>query len=244
MDNNEQKKTRLELTRVLAHELNTPLTAITVASGLLTSELTEEPGARLASNIYRSAVLLRKCIDELSDLAKSDLGMIKLNITPVSMVTLIRDIISEVELLTTKQNQSLIVELPTSLPVVYCDKERIKQVIKILLENACKLAGEEGEVTLLSKEEKGNLVVEVKDSGISLTEEQQDRLFHPYQNMDEGCSFIDRLSLSIGLCKHLVELHGGRIWVESESSKGNTFSFLISIGRSAGEPGDNNRCTS
>ena len=98
-----------------------------------------------------------------------------------------------------------------------------------LLNNAFKYTPAGGEITLKAREEGANLIVEVHDNGPGMSEEDQERLFIPYHRRVEDRERLGGLGLGLAIAKTLVELHGGRIWVESERGKGSTFGFSLPL---------------
>jgi len=222
-------KRRIEFTRALVHELKTPLTPIMSSSELLLSELKEEPWASLASNIYRGATNLSNRIDELLDLARGEIGMLSLNSREVNILRLLKDISGEMSVVALSNGQTLVSELPPSLPLVWGDEERIRQVILNLLINASKFMPEGGTITLKAKAQSGTVVVEIHDTGPGISKEEQQRLFIPYNRKLGDREHLSGLGLGLALSKNLVELHGGTIWINSDTGKGSTFGFSIPL---------------
>jgi two-component system, OmpR family, aerobic respiration control sensor histidine kinase ArcB len=228
---------RVEFTRALVHELKTPLTPIMSSSDLLVSGLKEEPWLSVAQNIQRGAINLNKRIGELLDLARGEIGMLKLNPKRVDFLKLLQHVASEMSVLASSNGQKLKVELPDSLPLPWADEDRLRQITQNLLVNATKFTPEGGTITLRAKEQNGSLVVEVQDTGYGISEEEQRRLFRPYHRQVGEREHLSGLGLGLALCKNLVQLHGGRIWVKSEEGKGATFSFSIPINSRAYQEG-------
>lgn len=220
---------RIEFTRALVHELKTPLTPILFSSELLVSELKEEPWLSVARNIHRGANNLNNRIDELLDLARVEIGSLKLNPKLVAAPQLLSSIADYVESLIAKNHQHLVRDIPPTLPQVWADEERLQQIILNLLINASKFNPEGGTITLAAREEDKSLVVEVKDTGPGIPKKEQERIFQPYQRRITDRERLGGLGLGLALCKHLVELHGGRIWVESQVGKGSVFAFAIPL---------------
>ncbi len=239
----EEAQKRLEFTRALVHELKTPLTPIVVTSELLLSELKEEPWARMARNIHQGADVLSQRIDELLDLARGELCLLTLNIDSISPLALLDDVVSEMAPVAAKRKQVLSAELPQALPHVQMDEERIRQVIQNLLNNACKFTGEGGNITLRAREEDDNLIVEVEDNGPGMTEAQQARLFQPYHRVDKDRPRMSGLGLGLALSKNLIELHEGRIWVNSIKDKGSTSGCSIPVKGPSSAPGSDTERT-
>ena len=228
---------RVEFTRALVHELKTPLTPIMSSSDLLVSGLTEEPWLSVAQNIQRGAINLNKRIGELLDLARGEIGMLKLNPKRVDFLKLLQHVGSEMSVLASSNGQKLKVELPDSLPLPWADEDRLRQITQNLLVNATKFTPEGGTITLRAKEQNGSLVVEVQDTGYGISNEEQRRLFRPYHRQIGEREHLSGLGLGLALCKNLVQLHGGRIWVQSIEGKGATFSFSIPINSRAYQEG-------
>jgi signal transduction histidine kinase len=220
---------RIEFTRALVHELKTPLTPILFSSELLVSELKEEPWLSVARNIHRGANNLNNRIDELLDLARVEIGSLQLNPKLVDAVQLLKNVADYVESLIAKNHQHLVRDIPTYLPQLWADEDRLQQIMLNLLINASKFNPEGGTITLAAREEDKSLVVEVKDTGPGIPKKEQERIFQPYQRRITDRERLGGLGLGLALCKNLVELHGGRIWVESQVNKGSVFAFSIPL---------------
>jgi PAS domain S-box-containing protein len=213
----EEVQRRVEFTRALVHELKTPLTPIMSSGELLVSELREEPWLSVAKNILRGAANLNRRIDELLDLARGEIGMLRLRPGRVDVLKLLRNIGDEMTVVAAGNGQILKLELPTFLPLLWLDVDRLRQIVLNLLINATKFTPEGGTIILRAQQLNGNLVVEVQDTGRGISEEEQKQLFQPY-HQQAG----DQENLS-----GLVQLHGGKIWAKSKVGKGATFSFSI-----------------
>ena len=228
---------RVEFTRALVHELKTPLTPIMSSSDLLVSGLKEEPWLSVAQNIQRGAINLNKRIGELLDLARGEIGMLRLNPKRVDFLKQLQHVGSEMSVVASSNGQLLKVELPETLSQPWADSDRLLQITQNLLVNATKFTPEGGTITLRAKEENGSIVVEVQDTGYGIPEEEQRRLFRPYHRQTGDREHLSGLGLGLALCKNLVQLHGGRIWVRSQEGKGSTFSFSIPINSRAQQAG-------
>jgi len=228
-----EMKRRVEFTRALAHELKTPLTSVLAASDLLASELHDEPLLSLARNISQGASSLNSRIDELLDLARGEVGMLQLRLESVDLLQLLRETGDSLRPLASSRGQSLTLDLPASLPPVRADAARVQQVVTNLLGNAFKFTPVAGSITLRAKEKDAALVVEVRDTGRGISKEEQKRLFEPYHRLHREPSA--GLGLGLALCKTLVELHGGQIWVRSNAGRGSTFGFSLPLEATAGQ---------
>lgn len=222
-------KKRIEFTRALVHELKTPITPVLASSELLLHQTKDATLLGLAQNINQGASNLDRRIDELLDLAKGEIGTLRLNLEPIDPMQLLQAIINEVTPVALRNGQSLDVELPSSLPTVRADEERIRQVVLNLMNNAFKFTPAGGKITLRARAEDTNLVVEVQDTGRGISKEDQQLLFEPYRSLESDREHLSGLGLGLSLSKKLLELHGGQIWVKSQKGKGSTFGFSMPL---------------
>jgi two-component system, OmpR family, aerobic respiration control sensor histidine kinase ArcB len=225
----EEVRKRIEFTRALVHELKTPLTPVLFSSELLVSEIKEEPYLSIARNINRGANNLNRRIDELLDLARVEIGSLQINPKLVDSRQLLNNIADYVTSLIAKNQQHLTREIDPNLPQVWADEDRLQQIVLNLLINASKFTQGGGTITLASRQKDHSLLVEVKDTGPGIPKAEQERIFEPYQRRRTDIERLSGLGLGLSLCKNLVELHGGKIWLESEPGKGSTFAFTIPL---------------
>ena len=221
---------RIRFTRALVHELKTPLTPVLASSELLMAELHDEPWVSIAGNIHRGALNLSKRIDGLLDLAKVEIGILQLNTKMVDVQELLQRVTNDITAMVSRNGQTMKLDVPPSLPMIWADEERLQQVLLNLLVNASKFTHEGGVITLKAEDHGTELIVEVRDTGPGIPEEQQARLFQPYYRYLSDREQLHGLGLGLALSKLLVELHGGRIWVISKVGEGSTFGFALPIG--------------
>ena len=225
----EEISKRVEFTRALVHELKTPITPVLASSELLIEELPKGPLVGLVKNINQGALNLNRRIDELLDLAKSELGTIELNPELKDPLQILNNIVESVTPMAQRNRLSLNFESPPSVSSVWIDEDRFRQIVLNLLNNALKFTPEGGRVTLKAGEEDANLIVEVQDTGRGISKKEQERIFEPYHKMESDRARLSGLGLGLSLAKNLVELHGGRIWVKSRKGNGSTFGFSIPL---------------
>ncbi|MCJ7521914.1 MAG: PAS domain S-box protein, partial [Dehalococcoidia bacterium] len=224
-----EMKRRVEFTRVLAHELKTPLTSVLASSDLLISEVRDEPLLSLAKNIRQGASNLNSRIDELLDLARGEVGMLQLKREPVDLSHLLREAADSMTPLALGRGQSIILRLPPALPTVQADTTRLQQIVTNLLNNAVKFTPKGGSIILRARKKDASVIVEVQDTGRGIPKREQERLFEPYQRLEEAEENLSGLGLGLSLCKTLVELHGGQIWMRSHVGRGSTFGFSLPL---------------
>jgi PAS domain S-box-containing protein len=217
---------------VLAHELRTPLTPILASASMLQDLMRAQPDniqKKLTSNISRSASTLTRRLEELLDLARYTRGTFKLQIQPVDAKKYIEEIVSRFKPSLDQRRQKLVLELSDSLLVVDLDQSRIEQVLFNLLSNASKFSPDDADIYLRVRPDRENLLVEVQDSGMGITQEEQKRLFQPYHRVEQDRQKFPGLGLGLSVSKQIILAHGGNIWVESKPGMGSIFIFTIPI---------------
>jgi signal transduction histidine kinase len=216
----------------LSHELKTPLTSIIAAAGLLAEELEatgDESYQKLIQTIIHNANTLGTRMAELMDIVKTGSGKLQLQLEPVDIKSLLQGIGWQVSPLLQGKEQNLNMDLTNSLPIIHGDGQRLEQVLLNLMTNAAKFTPRRGNITLRARKRDTELLIQVQDTGIGIPKDEQDRLFKPYSRLSADRQRHPGLGLGLALAKQVVELHGGRIWVESEPGKGSTFSFSLPL---------------
>ncbi len=232
----EQNKARLQFIANLAHELRTPLTPILGCAQLLAEQFHPEPGSpqdRLIRGIINSAEALESRVSDLLDLAQLEVGVFSLEMGRVDLRVVINDLALQYQPLVEGKGQTLVLDLPDRLPLVKGDRRRIVQVLMNLLENAVKFAPKGGSIIVRAMIRNRALAVEVHNTGVSLSPEEQQRLFRPYYRSEADRQRLPGSGLGLAVCKQLVEGHGGKLWVQSEPSRGVTFGFTLPLEGSA-----------
>jgi len=230
-------KEKAEFTATIAHELKTPLTSIIASAGLLSEEIggeAQEPQRRLIQNILHSAHILEARLSELLDVTKAEVSRLQLQLQPLHIESLLQDVAWQIKPEIQRKAQHLTLDLPDSLPIVEADANRLEQVLLNLLTNASKFTPEGKNITLRAKKRNDDLIIEVQDSGIGISKENQARLFQPYYRVESDRQRYPGLGLGLALAKQIVELHGGKIWVESELGKGSTFAISLPLRNNRG----------
>ncbi len=220
-----------EFLSALSHELQTPLTALIASAGLLAEELEREPSnsrVRLIQNILHSASNLQNRLAELLELSQAKTARFRINRKAVDFSTLARKVAEEFAPLIKEKRQSLVLKVPATV-IVTADEQRLEQILLNLISNAIKFTPRGGQITFRAKEDKANLIVEVQDTGPGIPREEQLKLFHPYYRIPADRHRFPGLGLGLAITKQLVELHSGKIWVESEPGKGSTFAFSLPL---------------
>jgi signal transduction histidine kinase len=128
-----------------------------------------------------------------------------------------------------ERQQNLVVTLAADLPPLRADASRLEQVIVNLLSNASKFSPPKSDLGLTVKRNDGELLFEVKDSGIGISAENQKTLFEPYYRVKQESNNYPGTGLGLAVCRQIVEAHGGKISVDSQPGKGSTFAFTIPL---------------
>ena len=224
----EEMEKRSKYTRALVHELNTPLTSILASGELLEAEVQEPLLAALVKNIRRASYNLKQRIDELIELARGEIGILKINPMPVDMEKMLREIESEMKPLARGKDLELELEVAGALPFAMGDRGRLRQVVMNLISNALKFT-KVGKIEVKAERVGEYVEVKVKDSGRGIGVEEMKELFDPYRRKVNEGQELGGLGIGLTLSKMFVELHGGKIGVESEVGKGSTFSFTVPV---------------
>jgi two-component system, NtrC family, sensor kinase len=214
----------------MSHELRTPLNAILGFSQLLRErvfgELNEKQEEYL-DDILGSANHLLALINDILDLSKVEAGQIELRVAPFSLrEALERGVVMVRERATKDGVQVAVTDLP-EIDTVVGDERRVRQVIFNLLSNAVKFTPVGGEVDVRAVQVNGEIRIAVSDTGPGIALEDHDRIFEEFQQTEAGAAQREGTGLGLALSKRLVELHGGRIWVDSELGRGSTFVFTL-----------------
>jgi signal transduction histidine kinase len=216
----------------MSHELRTPLNAIIGFSQVLREEMfgpVNQKQAEYLDDIISSGNHLLSLINDVLDLSKVEAGQVELEIHPFSLLeALERGVVMVRERATEDGIQVGLVADP-GVDVVEGDERRIKQVIFNLLSNAVKFTPAGGAVDVSASQVNGEVRISVTDTGPGIASEDHDRIFEEFQQTDIGVAQRDGTGLGLTLSKRLVELHGGRIWLESKLGKGSTFVFTLPV---------------
>jgi signal transduction histidine kinase len=156
-------------------------------------------------------------------------GQVELELSEFSLREALRRSVVIVRERATKNGVSLTLEPDADVELVEGDERRIRQVLFNLLSNAVKFTPQGGSVVVGSARQNGEVLVSVADSGPGIALEDQERIFEEFQQTELGAEEHEGTGLGLALSRKLVELHGGRIWVESEPGKGSTFTFTLPV---------------
>ena len=216
----------------MSHELRTPLNAISGFSQALRKQLfgeINEKQAEYLDDILAASRDLLSLIDDVLDLSKVEAGRIELQVVPFSLHAALERGVVIVRERATKGDVRVSLSSDPGIDTVIGDERRVRQVIFNLLSNAVKFTPPGGSVDVAAARLDGEVRVAVRDSGPGIAPEDQLRIFEEFQQAAAGKEQREGTGLGLALSKRLVELHGGRIWVESAPGKGSTFVFTLPV---------------
>ncbi|MGD0621592.1 MAG: ATP-binding protein [Thermacetogeniaceae bacterium] len=224
------ERVRAEFVANVSHELKTPVTAVkgfaeTLLEGALyNSRACEE----FVSIIGEEAERLNRLINDLLSLSRIESRELKLQLEPLELGPEIKQIVDKIKPRFQKKELALGVTVPGHPVVALADRDRLEQVLLNLLENSLMYTPSGGRVEVGVQEEQGMVVVSVRDTGIGIPPDDLPRIFERFYRVDRARSRkLGGTGLGLAIVKHIVEAHGGRVWVESELGQGSTFYFTI-----------------
>jgi signal transduction histidine kinase/DNA-binding response OmpR family regulator len=217
----------------MSHELRTPLNAIIGFSEVLLERMFGELNERqddYLRDIWSSGRHLLELLNDILDLSKIEAGQMVLNRSEFAARESLEYCISMVRERALKQRILLSLEVDPQVGLLDADRLRFRQVVLNLLSNAVKFTPEGGRVGVRAAVHDQELVVEVTDTGPGVPVEDRRRIFDAFQQGARHPEQTEGTGLGLTLSKRILELHGGRIWVESETGKGSTFGFALPAG--------------
>ena len=218
----------------MSHELRTPLNAIIGFSEVLQERLfgeLNEKQAEYTDDILTSGRHLLSLINEILDLSKVEAGRMELETATFDLPLAIDNARTFVRERATNHGITLDVKVDERLGDIVGDERKIKQILLNLLSNAVKFTPEGGRITINARQTNGSVEISVTDTGIGIAEEDQPKVFEEFRQVGSDYAHkVEGTGLGLTLAKKFVELHGGKIWVESEVGKGSTFVFTLPIG--------------
>jgi PAS domain S-box-containing protein len=227
-------QTKSEFLATMSHELRTPLNSIIGFSELLLDDPGDGPAPsarqRFVSNILQSGRHLLGLVNDILDLTKVEAGRMELRPATFELAASLRAVEAAIRPLAEKKGLTLVTRVSPKISNIYADEGKFKQVLYNLLSNAVKFTPEGGQVQTTARLAHGLIRVTVSDTGIGIAGEDQERIFEAFQQLDSSSARRhEGTGLGLALAQRLVELQGGRIWVESEPGKGSSFGFTVPL---------------
>jgi signal transduction histidine kinase len=216
----------------MSHELRTPLNAILGYTELILDNIygeTPEKMREVLERLQANGKHLLGLINDVLDLSKIEAGQLTLSLADYSLRDVVHTVFTAVESLATNKKLTLVTDVAPNLPIAHGDERRLAQVLLNLVGNAIKFT-DTGEVAINAAEADGSFTVTVHDTGPGIAPSDQEKIFGEFQQADNAATKRKGgTGLGLSIAKRIIEMHGGRIWVESEIGKGSTFAFTIPV---------------
>ena len=229
-----------EFLATMSHELRTPLNAIIGFSEVLLQQMfgpLNPKQAEYLNDVLSSGRHLLGLINDILDLSKIEAGRMELDADTFSLVEALENAVTMVRERAARHQIVLALQVSPGVDLIQADPRKVKQVLFNLLSNAVKFTPDGGRVDVSAARADGDIVVTVKDTGIGISPDDQGRIFEEFQQARRQSERSrEGTGLGLSLAKRFVELHGGRIWVESEPGKGSTFTFTLPVRVHAPQP--------
>jgi signal transduction histidine kinase len=216
----------------MSHELRTPLNAILGYTELILDNIYGEAPAKIRTVLERvqtNGKHLLGLINDVLDLSKIEAGQVVLALADYSIKDLVQTVYSAVEPLANSKKLKFRIDMPPDLPRAHGDDQRLKQVLLNLVGNAIKFT-DAGEVSINATATRNAYTIAVHDTGPGIAKEDQARIFEEFQQADNSVAKAKGgTGLGLSIAKRIVEMHGGRLWLESKPGSGSTFSFTVPL---------------
>jgi signal transduction histidine kinase len=216
----------------MSHELRTPLNAIIGFSEVLAARMFGEVNAKQAEylqDILESGRHLLSLINDILDLSKIEAGRMELEAADFDLPSAIENALILVRERASRHGIALASMVDEHLGLIRGDERKVKQVLLNLLSNALKFTPEGGRVEVRAALREGRAEVSVADTGVGIAPADQEAVFEEFRQVGTAEQKVEGTGLGLALSRKFVELHGGRIWVESELGRGATFTFTLQV---------------
>ncbi|MDX1374339.1 MAG: ATP-binding protein [Burkholderiales bacterium] len=224
----------------MSHELRTPLNAIIGFSEVLIDKMFGEVNEKqldYLNDIHASGRHLLSLINDILDLSKIEAGRMELDLSEVNVPDTLSSALTLVRERAQNHGIELGLEIDPKVGVIQADERKVKQVVLNLLSNAVKFTPDGGAVAMRATLDTDHVAVAVKDTGIGIAPEDQDAVFEEFKQVGRDYTKkAEGTGLGLALTRRIVELHGGRIWLESTPGAGSTFTFTLPLRQEKGTP--------
>lgn len=225
-----EEELRSDFISMLSHEIRTPLTSIRESVNLVRQGVlgdTTERQRHFLEIAGREAQRLSNLLSKLMDVSSLEAGEMHLEVAELDPVQLLKGTIERIEPSAMAKNVDIVLHAPENGLMVQADAEHVRQALLNLLGNAIKFSPEGTDVNVYVDMEDGEAVFRVADSGPGIPEDEQAYVFHKYYRAKGVRKFVDGAGLGLSISKHIVEAHGGRMWLASTPGQGSTFCFTL-----------------
>jgi signal transduction histidine kinase len=227
-------RAKSEFVSIVSHEFRTPLTGIQGFSEMMRDEqLTLEEMREYAGDINKDSQRLNRMIDEMLDLDRMESGRMTIHPERMDLNAVLDEVVNRVR--PNAPNHTLSLDLQSDLPSIHADRDRLTQVASNLLNNAVKYSPTGGRITVKSRADGEGVRIEVRDEGLGIPPEALETIFERYSRVDsQATKDIPGTGLGLPIVRQIVQLHGGKVWAESELGRGSVFHVTLPLA-AAGE---------
>jgi two-component system phosphate regulon sensor histidine kinase PhoR len=226
------ERIRRDFVANVSHEFKTPLTAIQGFAETLLAGALDDPQnrVRFLEIILEHSRRLARLTDDLLRLSQMDADRLGLEIRRVAVSQFVESCVETAQRPASERDLRVSVNLSSRLPDIAADRRRLAEVLQNLLDNAIQYTPPGGQITLSASADGSEVTFTVADTGIGIPQADQPRIFERFYRVDAARSReVGGTGLGLAIAKHLVEVHGGRIWVESEVGQGSQFRFTVPV---------------
>jgi signal transduction histidine kinase len=225
-------RSKTEFLANMSHELRTPLNAIIGFSEILRTdidEMPEEMAQQFIGNVNSSGRHLLELVNDLLDLSRLEIGRLRLEKSNFALDGELSQAVKIVEPMASEKKIDMVTSVDESVNEIFADPQKLRQIVINLLSNAVKFSHQDGKINLCVRRQDGALQFCVEDFGMGIKSEDIERLFKPFEQLTQNpyAKKYRGVGLGLALTRRLVELHGGRVWAESELGKGSRFYFTL-----------------
>ncbi|MGE5602753.1 MAG: sensor histidine kinase, partial [Nitrososphaerales archaeon] len=218
---------------VVSHELRTPLHSIKGFVEIIlmgktgpVTELQED----FLKTVRTQTTVLQRMIDDLLEFSRMEAGRIKLNLEEVSLSAIAHGVATKLAPLAEEAGLTLYMDFPDDLPTIDGDRVRLEQVLTNLVENSIKFTPQDGEITIGARRNGDTVRLTIRDTGIGIPPEEQEKVFDRFYQVDRGEKRAYRgTGLGLPISRHIVERHNGTIWIDSDGIAGHGTSFHVEL---------------
>lgn len=229
----EADRAKSEFVSNVSHELRTPMTAIKGYTDLLHAEAVgsiNDDQERFLGIIRNNADRLTALINDLLDISRMETGRVRFEPRPLQIGDVIADVVNALAVPAEAKQQTLTYKVVAGLPDVIGDRDRLNQVVTNLVGNAIYYTPDGGKIQVRAYPVEGAVRVDVQDTGIGIAPDDLGHIFERFYRADDPLvQEVTGTGLGLSIARMFVEMHGGRVWVESEPDKGSTFTFVLPV---------------
>ena len=224
---------KTEFITLVSHEFRTGLVGIQGFSEMIRdADISIDEAKNFAGDINKDAERLNRMINDMLDLDRIEAGRLVLRMEPVKVNAVLNEAVERTR--ASSERHTIATHLDLTEPVVTCDEDRLAQIISNLLTNAVKYSPDGGEIVVTSRVIEGFVQIGVRDHGVGIAPDFVKRLFNRYERYEKTSGKVIGTGLGLAIAKQIVEMQGGRIWVESTVGEGSEFHFTLPLPVSPG----------